>query len=91
MTITRDWLAGGAGAGGAAVNVVTSFWKVTPRITGATAVPPARSIGRTASSRVAMKAGDGSATVNAAAAKGSFGRAVKPAGSMVRASRSKAA
>src|SRR5437764_5323058 len=47
-------------------------------------VAPTRSGGRVASSREARNAGDGNATANAAAASGSFGRAVNPAGSITR-------
>ena len=59
---------------------------VTPEITGSMRVAPVRNGGRVASSLDAKNAGEGKAGANDATASGSFGREVKPAGSIARAS-----
>src|SRR5437588_219885 len=71
----------GSGAGGGCVSS-----KLTPEMAGFTPAPPARSMGRSASSRAGIKAGEGSARVNAAPASAFCERAARPAGSITRAS-----
>ena len=78
---------GGGGVGlMITIGRVLVFWNVTPSSTGVNLVLPARNSGRMASRRSARNAGEGRASTNAATASGSLGRAVKPAGSMTRAS-----
>ncbi len=76
-------IAGGIGGGaGGGTSLVSG--NVVPGTTACMRVAPTRKTGRVASKRDAGKAGDGSATAKTATPSGSFGRSLKPAGSMAR-------